>query len=122
MDEAERCNEVAVLYEGKLLAQGNPQVLESQLPFDVVEFKIQPRKTMYTAVEALPGMLNFRPIGDRLRLSVENAQKTIRLLKWRLTKERKQAQILRKAKLTMEDVFMSLIITRQEPVPVIVEK
>ncbi len=122
MDEAERCNEVAVLYEGKLLAQGNPQTLESQLPFDVVEFKIQPRKTMYTAVEALPGMLNFRPIGDRLRLSVDNALKTIRLLKWRLTKEHRQAQILRKAKLTMEDVFMSLIITRQEPVPVIVEK
>ena len=122
MDEAERCSEVAVLYEGKLLAQGNPQVLESELPFDVVEYKVQPRKTMYNTVEELPGMLNFRPIGDRLRLSVENAHKTIRLLKWRLTKQRKQPQILRKAKLTMEDVFMSLMYARQEPAPVRIEK
>ena len=122
MDEAERCSEVAVLYEGKLLAQGNPQVLESELPFDVVEYKVQPRKTMYNTVEELPGMINFRPIGDRLRLSVENAHKTIRLLKWRLTKQRKQPQILRKAKLTMEDVFMSLMYARQEPAPVRIEK
>ena len=121
MDEAERCNEVAVLYEGKLLAQGNPQELEAELPFDIVEYKVQPRKTMYSTVEALPGMINFRPIGDRLRLSVENAQQAIRLLRWRLTKQRKQAQILRKAKLTMEDVFMNLMVSRQEAVPVRIE-
>jgi ABC-2 type transport system ATP-binding protein len=122
MDEAERCNEVAVLYEGKLLAQGNPQMLESELPFDVVEFKVQPRKTMYGTVEALPGMINYRPIGDRLRLSVDNAHKAIRLLKWRLTKQRTQPQILRKAKLTMEDVFMNLMVTHQKIVPIPVER
>jgi ABC-2 type transport system ATP-binding protein len=122
MDEAERCNEVAVLYEGKLLTQGNPQMLESELPFDVVEFKVQPRKTMYSTVEELPGMINFRPIGDRLRLSVDNAHKAIRLLKWRLTKQRTQPQILRKAKLTMEDVFMNLMVTHQKTVPIPVER
>ena len=118
MDEAERCNQVAILYEGKLLAKGNPQVLEGELPFDIVEYKVQPRKTMYSTVEKLPGMLSFRPIGDRLRLSVENANKAIRLLKWRLTQEHKRAQILRKAKLTMEDVFMELMTAHKEPVPI----
>jgi hypothetical protein len=67
-------------------------------------------------------MINFRPIGDRLRLSVDNAQKAIRVLKWRLTRERMQPQILRKAKLTMEDVFMNLMLTQKKPVPIPIER
>lgn len=112
MDEAERCNHVSILYEGQLLAQGEPKVLEGHLPFDIVEFKATPRKTMYNSVNGLPGMINYRPIGDRLRLSVENAKKTIRLLKWRMTKIKARPQILRQTKLTMEDVFMNLMYLR----------
>ncbi|NSW51219.1 MAG: ABC transporter ATP-binding protein [Anaerolineae bacterium] len=109
MDEAERCSRVAILYRGEILETGQPKALESRLPFDVVEYKATPRKSMYRTVEDLPGMLNYRPIGDRLRLSVQNAQKTILLLKWRLTREGIRSQILRKVSHTMEDVFMNLV-------------
>lgn len=114
MDEAERCNRVSILYQGQVLETGRPKELEARLPFDVIEYKATPRKSMYRTVDGLPGMINYRPIGDRLRLSVENARKSILLLKWRLTKEGIKSQILREVSHTMEDVFMNLIYLRKD--------
>ncbi len=46
MDEAERCHRVGMLYQGELLTSGEPQDLIEKLPFEVVELKAKPRKSI----------------------------------------------------------------------------
>ena len=49
MDEAERCHQVGMLYQGSLLANGKPQELEAAYPYAIVEVKAAPRKLMREA-------------------------------------------------------------------------
>ena len=109
MDEAERCNQVGILHNGRMLTLGSPDELEKDLPFDIIEVKAQPRKIMRRTVEGMEGIADWRPVGDRLRLSVPNHNGESRKLLLRLDKDLKKAntsvQILRPTKKTMEDVF-----------------
>jgi ABC-2 type transport system ATP-binding protein len=109
MDEAERCSQVGILYQGELLAKGSPDELEYDLPFDVIEVKAKPRKAMRQIVMETEGIADWRPVGDRLRLSVPNqngnAKKVLKNLSNKLRKAQTSVQILRHVKKTMEDVF-----------------
>lgn len=113
MDEAERCHQVAILYQGKLLVSGEPRQLTERLPFQVVEVKARPRKIMRQVVAETPGILDWRPVGDRLRLLVPNtdstAQKVVRSLRQNLQRASLEVRLLRLAKPAMEDVFVHLM-------------
>lgn len=109
MDEADRCNQVGILYKGQLLRSGPPDELELNLPFDIVEVKAKPRKIMRQVVMEIDGLSDWRPVGDRLRISVphENgsANKLLKHLDRDLRRAGAEVQILRTSKKTMEDVF-----------------
>jgi ABC-2 type transport system ATP-binding protein len=110
MDEAERCHQVGILYDGKLLASGSPAALEAKLPFDVLEVKANPRKVLRKVVaESQNGIVRWRPVGDRLRLSVKNLRQTQRHLRADLKSVGAEMSICREAKVTMEDVFIHLV-------------
>jgi ABC-2 type transport system ATP-binding protein len=109
MDEAERCHQVGILYQGKLLVSGAPEELELALPFDVIEVKAKPRKQMRRFIARVEGLLDWRPVGDRLRLSVPNSNGETKEILKKLGKEMPRSgmevKLLRQAKKTMEDVF-----------------
>jgi ABC-2 type transport system ATP-binding protein len=110
MDEAERCKNVAMLYQGELLAKGEPQHLIEDLPFEVIELKAKPRKPIRALLNTLPDYLEWRPLGDRLRLMVFNGNgglsKFERTLSRMMKKEDIEVSFIRQAKKTMEDVFV----------------
>lgn len=109
MDEADRCSKVGILNEGKLLSIGAPEALQKELPYEVIEVKARPRKLMRQVVSLVPEVVDWRPVGDRLRLLVSNhSNKTPRVIKKlekELKREKADVQILRFARKTMEDVF-----------------
>ena len=106
MDEAERCNVVGILDRGRLLITGAPAELEAQLPFQVVEVKARPRRTLRQVVAQTEGILAWRAVGDRLRLSVRNPEEVQRRLAKQLEESGAATSILRTARPTMEDVFI----------------
>ena len=110
MDEAERCHEIAILSRGVILASGAPEALEKDLPFDILEVKAKPRKEMRRIVGETPGIIEWRPVGDRLRLAVpgEVTGRVLSDLTERFTKESLEVRILRRARRSMEDVFVHL--------------
>lgn len=117
MDEADRCSQVGIIYDGQLLNLGTPEELQNTLPYSIIEVKAAPRKVMRRVVGAMPDVHDWRPVGDRLRLSVlnhnSNTPKMMRSLEKALKQEQADVQILRMAKKTMEDVFTHAVQQRR---------
>ncbi|MEA3325791.1 MAG: ABC transporter ATP-binding protein [Chloroflexota bacterium] len=107
MDEADRCSEITILFEGKVIAQGQPAQLKQSLPFDMIEVKSKPRKTACEAIKKQKNVVDWRPVGDRLRIAVEkgNTKKVLQSLEETLKKGKADIRVLRKANPLMEDVF-----------------
>jgi ABC-2 type transport system ATP-binding protein len=120
MDEAERCHQIAMLHQGKVLTQGIPGELQGKVPFDVIEVKARPRKRMRQIVDGLEGIQDWRPVGDRLRVSVpaENgsAARILKQLRAIFKKEALDLHILKETKTSMEDVFVYLYRAQGEAV------
>ncbi|MGD0708989.1 MAG: ABC transporter ATP-binding protein, partial [Anaerolineaceae bacterium] len=110
MDEAERCHQVGILYDGHLLTSGTPAELVSRLPFSIIEVKAKPRKEMRRVVTETGGIQQWRTVGDRLRLSIinenGNVKTVMKTLDQRFKKEKLEVVMLRTERLDMEDVFV----------------
>jgi len=108
MDEAERCNQVGILYEGRMLVSGAPAELISSLPYEMLELKARPRRLARQIAGETPGVLEWHAVGDRLRLAVPDAQNTKEQIEKTLKSAKADVSILRKAKASMEDLFIHL--------------
>jgi ABC-2 type transport system ATP-binding protein len=113
MDEAERCHQVGILYDGHLLTSGTPAELVGRLPFSIIEVKAKPRKEMRRVVTETDGIQQWRTVGDRLRLSIinenGNVKTMMKTLDQRFKKEKLEVVMLRTERPDMEDVFVSLV-------------
>lgn len=116
MDEAERCDVVSVIYQGKSLISGSPVDMEQQMPFKIIEVKARPRGTLRQVADSIDGVIQWRAVGDRLRLSVNNSMAVQEYLKDALKKAGAEITILREARITMEDVFIYLVESQEHPV------
>ncbi|RLD07147.1 MAG: ABC transporter ATP-binding protein [Chloroflexota bacterium] len=117
MDEAERCSQVSIISGGEILTSGSPAEMEASLPFEVLEVKARPRRVFRKVIEnpnGSSGVLRWRPVGDRIRLSAPNLKKTKNWVRSELNTAGAEIDICRQAKTTMEDVFIHLVTTRQE--------
>ena len=116
MDEAERCDVVNIIYQGKKLISGAPVELEQQMPFKIVEVKAKPRGTLRQVADSIDGVIQWRAVGDRLRLSVSNPTTVREDLVAGLTSAGAEIAILREARITMEAVFIYLVEKQENPV------
>jgi ABC-2 type transport system ATP-binding protein len=109
MDEAERCNKVSFINQGRVLISGAPAELEAQLPFRIVEVKAKPRRALRAVADRTEGVISWRAVGDRLRLSVSDPAEVMPRIEAELKKDGAEISILREASLLMEDVFIHLV-------------
>jgi ABC-2 type transport system ATP-binding protein len=114
MDEAERCSTVSIINQGRMLITGAPIELEKQMPFQIVEVKARPRHTLRAVADQTDGVLSWRAVGDRLRLSVDNPNAVMPRIDDELKKAGAQISILREARILMEDVFIYLVEKQKE--------
>lgn len=75
MDEAERCHRLALLYEGKIIAQGTPHELE-QLALQNARIAYSETTLPLEQIRRMPGVLDGWPSGNGVRLILEGGGPT----------------------------------------------
>jgi ABC-2 type transport system ATP-binding protein len=73
LDEAERCDEVMLLHEGRLLAQGAPAALREPMRGRTYEIKVKgmEKRALQAALAQAPGVLDGLIQGDHVRVVME---------------------------------------------------
>ncbi|MBM3472280.1 MAG: ABC transporter ATP-binding protein [Armatimonadetes bacterium] len=70
MDEAERCDRVALLHEGRVLACASPEALKERVPGRLFAVDATPQRTAKELLLAADGVQSVVTFGDRLHVSV----------------------------------------------------
>jgi len=109
MDEAERCHKVGIINEGQILTIGSPKELGAMLPYQMMEIIARPRRITRQAINSTEGILAWRPVGDRIRMAVENPEMVKKKLAASVKKAGGEIRILRRTEPIMDDVFIHLV-------------
>ena len=109
MDEAERCSRVALMFQGRLIACDEPEVIRQQVAGDLIEVRTANLGRVREAIRGLKGVLEIQTYGDLLHVIVTNGTEGIQLITRELAERGIAAQDIRQAKPRLEDSFVSLI-------------
>jgi len=108
MDEAEYCERVGIMRDGKLLAMDTPSNLKRNLiPGDVWEVFAEPLQDGLAVLPDIEGVLSVGLAGDHLRTITEKGKKKDELLKVLKARDLNVRDIVI-GEPTLEDVFISL--------------
>ena len=108
MDEAEYCERVGIMRDGKLLAMDTPSNLKRDIiPGDVWEVYAEPLEVGLDVLPQVDGVLRVSLAGDHLRTITERGKKREDLLKALKVKNLNVSDVVIGAP-TLEDVFISL--------------
>lgn len=109
MDEAERCSQVGLMYQGRMVVCDTPERIKAMTDGDLIALWPSDLRRARQILAALDGVLEVQTYGDQLRIFVRDgdaimdqinatlAAKEIKVLDSRLTRPR------------MEEAFISLI-------------
>jgi ABC-2 type transport system ATP-binding protein len=113
MDEAERCNQVGLIYKGRLIAQDTPAGIKKMVPGLMLEFKPDKFVPARDLVIGLPGILEVQTYGAMLHTFVDEADQRQRQIESALNAQGIAWSGMRVIEPRMEEAFISLV-TRQE--------
>ncbi|MCG9133533.1 ABC transporter ATP-binding protein [Candidatus Poribacteria bacterium] len=104
LDDAEACNRVGILDEGKLVALGEPDELKAKVGGDVILIESENRETLR---EVISERFGFSPVltDNQLRVECERGHEFVRDVVAAFPDE---IQSVRFGKPTLEDVFVKL--------------
>ncbi|MCW9088894.1 MAG: ABC transporter ATP-binding protein [Gammaproteobacteria bacterium] len=110
MDEAEYCDELALIYRGRLIARGEPSKLKREsLSRQIVELRPQRPYAALEALESESWIHDVALFGDTLHVTVEDAEQVMPRLKTFFQKQGFGEVPSELVMPTMEDVFVGLI-------------
>lgn len=72
LDEAERCDQVSLLHQGRLIAQDRPEALQQSLPGTMVEVQVNDSRTAVQVVSGVDGVLRAAAFGSALHVRLDN--------------------------------------------------
>ncbi|MBU4382937.1 MAG: ABC transporter ATP-binding protein [Proteobacteria bacterium] len=114
LDEAERCNRVALMDKGRLLALGTPDEVKSLMKGKIIELRVpQPRQTTTLLREKLPGH-SVGLFGDRVHIVSFHPNESIATVKRILSEGNFKVDSIKIVTPALEDVFVSMLSTQAE--------
>lgn len=111
MDEAERCNRVALMFDGRIIAAGEPDVLKTQMPGVLVEVDAQPIVEAMDVLRQIPEVQDVVAQGllAHVMLASSDTARLIPTLTDVLTARGIHVARIEPIEPSLEDVFISLI-------------
>ncbi|MDA8095726.1 MAG: ABC transporter ATP-binding protein [Betaproteobacteria bacterium] len=117
MDEAEYCNRIALINQGRLIALGTPRELKgSRLGGQLVEIACAPLGKALARMSAAPGVLDAAIFGDKLHVVMAEGGLDLAGLRQALADGGIQVGEARAVRPSLEDVFVR-IVTRKQDAP-----
>ena len=113
MDEAERCNQVGLIYKGRLIAQGTPASIKKMVPGHLLEFKPARFVAARDLVTGMPGILEVQTYGAMLHVFVDEIKPRQTEIEEALSAQSITWSGMRVIQPRMEEAFISLV-KRQE--------
>lgn len=112
LDEAERCNRLALLHEGRLLGLGTPAEVKAMMPGALLELRTsEPRQTALLLRERLEGV-TVGLFGDRVHLAARDAAGIEERVRALVAEGGFEFNSLRPIEPSLEDVFVAVLAGR----------
>ena len=108
LDEAERCNRVALLNNGEVLSFDTPKNIKSSINKSIVEIVCSPIISAYKLLKEKSGY-EVQMFGDRLNVAVDNYKEDFGAIEKRLIENGVQMVDHRIIPTSLENVFIHLI-------------
>lgn len=109
LDEAERCNRLALLHRGRLLGLGTPDEVKALMPGALFEVRTPaPRRTAALLREGLPGV-SVGLFGDRVHLAARAAAELESTVRRTLADAGVELLSFRAIEPSLEDVFVAVL-------------
>ena len=110
MEEAEYCDRLALIYQGRMIALGTPADLKTEHMHDVLlNLACENPQNLIDDLNALETVRDTALFGAGLHLVVHDEKQAIRDIDAFMTRTRHTSYTLKRITPTMEDVFVSLI-------------
>ena len=115
LDEAERCNRLALLHEGRLLGLGTPDEIKGMMPGKLLEVCTQaPRRTASLLREQLPDA-SVGLFGDRVHVAAQDPESAAARIRQLVAGAGFEPLTIRTIEPSLEDVFVSVIAKKAGP-------
>jgi ABC-2 type transport system ATP-binding protein len=109
LDEAERCNRLALLHNGRVLYCDTPAALKQRMPGAVVAISSSAGRDVRSAIVALEGVSNVIMVGGGVHAVVDDARLRIPELRNALQRGNVPFEEIAVAAPSIEDVFVALL-------------
>ena len=115
MDEAERCHRLAILDHGRVVAEGEPEQLMTDLPLQVIEVQSHDTDGARRELHKLPEIRSLAQLGLRLHVLVERGvSDAVGRVRGALKAANVEAQV-EATRANLEDVFVAATLPTDEP-------
>lgn len=109
LEEAEFCDRLMLIYQGRLIAQGTPLELKQQMPEEIIVVQPQPLAEALEVLSARPEVGEVSVFGDGLHITTADPDASTVLIRELLAQRQITILELSRAAPTLEDAFISLI-------------
>lgn len=108
LDEAERCNKIALMNNGKIISWDTPKIVKASLKEQIVEIVCSPIREAYNIIKTKTEY-EVQMYGDRLNVALTNYESQFKALEKLLTENSVQIIDHRVIAPSLENVFIHLI-------------
>ena len=108
MDEADKCDSIVILHEGKVLDRGSPTDLRNRFPDQILEVEAEPLGRAMRVLEESGLVKSVVPFGTRLHLTITSSRTDTDPILDLLNDEGIRIGELTSTQPSLEDVFVAL--------------
>ena len=106
MDEAERCNRVGLMHNGKILLVNTPDELKKQMTNEIVEMKCDDPRLVSDLLKSNESILSIQTFSDKIHLILKDNTNSQDIISYLRSNGLNNLE-LRKVSPNVEDVFIS---------------